>query len=738
MVWFTLCDGVVTEVYYPRVDQANVRDMALVITAEPGFFSDESTDTTHQVEILADGVPAYRLTNRCVHGRFAITKTIVTDPERNVLLQRTHFQPLRGALTDYHVFAILSPHIANQGARNTGWVGNYKGVAALFAQRDGSAMALTCSAPFKATSCGFVGVNDGRLQLARNGSLIDRYGRARHGNIALTAEIDCASCGGEFVLALGFGHDSDEAGSAARAALVTDFDTAYGAFADGWRRFHGRSRTDPPPGEVGDAYRASVTTIQVHEDKVRRGAFIASLSIPWGNDRGDHDRGGYQFVWPRDLVEGAGAMLAAGHTDAARHALHYLITTQEGDGHWPQNMRLDGRAYWRSDQLDETALPILLADQLRRRRALGSLAAWPMVRAAAAYIARTGPVTTEDRWEEDGGYATFTLAVEIAALLAAADFADIAGECSLARYFRDTADYWNESIERWTYVTNTPLAARAGVSGHYVRIAPEGVEVSPDALALVRFGLRAADDERILNTVRVVDGALRTMTPTGPAWHRYNDDGYGEHEDGSAFDGSGVGRGWPLLAGERAHYELAAGRAPEAAALLGAMCRQRGAGGLLPEQVWDADDIPARGLFAGHPSLSAMPLVWAHAELIKLVRSLHDGRVFDTPPQTVKRYLRARAPARLVPWRYNHKLREMPAGKMLRIETRAPAMVHWSADGWRHVEDSLSRDTGIGLWAADLPTGSLPVGAVIRFTFFWPEPQRWEGVDFSVHITAAG
>ncbi|TGV96463.1 glucan 1,4-alpha-glucosidase, partial [Mesorhizobium sp. M2D.F.Ca.ET.145.01.1.1] len=120
---------------------------------------------------------------------------------------------------------------------------------------------------------------------------------------------------------------------------------------------------------------------------------------------------------------------------------------------------------------------------------------------------------------------------------------------------------------------------------------------------------------------------------------RYNSDGYGEHEDGAPFDGTGQGRPWPLLAGERAHYELAAGRKDEAASLLDALERSAGPGGLLPEQVWDGADIPERELLHGKPSGSAMPLVWAHSEHIKLLRSLRDGAVFDMPPQGVKRYI---------------------------------------------------------------------------------------------------
>ena len=219
-------------------------------------------------------------------------------------------------------------------------------------------------------------------------------------------------------------------------------------------------------------------------------------------------------------------------------------------------------------------------------------------------------------------------------------------------------------IEEWTYATGTELAEKCGVEGYYVRISPDTKDgsspvegkielknvketthvpaasiVSIDALALVRFGLRAANNPRILNTVRVIDSLLKVDTPHGPCWRRYNHDGYGEHADGSPFDGTGIGRPWPLLTGERAHYELAAGRIDEARRLLKTMEAFTSAGGMIPEQIWDTDDIPERDLFFGHPSGSGMPLVWAHAEYIKLARSIRDGKVFDMPPATAERYL---------------------------------------------------------------------------------------------------
>jgi glucoamylase len=370
-------------------------------------------------------------------------------------------------------------------------------------------------------------------------------------------------------------------------------------------------------------------------------------------------------------------------------------------------------------------------------------------------------VSPQDRWEEDPGYSPFTLATEISALLFAADLADAMGDATAATYWRETADVWNDSIERWLYVEGTDLAHQHDVDGYYVRvseperadaasprggfvpiknrppdqsIAPAASIVSVDALALVRFGLRAPDDPRILNTVRLIDALLRIDTPNGPAWHRYEGDGYGEHADGEPFDGVGVGRAWPLLTGERAHFELAAGHEQAAEQLMHALEAFAGGSGLIPEQIWDSPDVPTHGLIFGHASGSASPLVWAHAEYLKLCRSLRDGDIFDRPPQTVKRYLTTRTMSGLVIWRSNNKLRTLSAGLTLRIETFAPALVHWGVDGWQAPHDTHTRDTTVGVHLVDLPTAALHAGSRVTFTFYWPQEHRWEGMDFSVDI----
>ena len=564
-------------------------------------------------------------------------------------------------------------------------------------------------------------------------------------------------------LPLGFGRTSYEAGQQARASLLNPFAEVAQRYVDGWKDYQKGCRDLSGKVKDGfDLYRVSTAVLKTHESKRFPGGLIASLSLPWGEAKGDGDLGGYHVVWPRDQVEAAGALLATDQADSACQTLFYLMCTQDADGHWPQNMWLDGKQYWPGVQADETAFPILLADSLRRRHALNGLKVWPMVKLAAQFLLTNGPVSPQDRWEENSGYSVFTLATEIAAMLAAADFADEAGELEMAVFLRETADCWNSQIEDWTYVADTALAKRVGVEGYYIRIAPDdllehdgpasctveiknhpGGEksfpapeiVSVDALALVRFGLRAANDPRMINTVKVIDATLKTETATGPVWHRYTHDGYGETADGGPFIKAGIGRGWPLLGGERAHYEIAAGNPKEAARLLEVMGAQTSPGGMIPEQVWDSDDIPERQLRNGHPSGSGMPLVWAHSEYLKLMRSLEDGAVFDTPPQTVERYIKRTTISPLIIWRFNHQVKSLPAGKTLRIETLAPAQLRCTINEWESFTEHVTLDTGFGVHFIDLARGQLAGGATLRFTFYWPEAEKWEGKDFAVKVS---
>jgi glucoamylase len=763
-VWFTIGFGILDEVYFPHVDRACTRDLGLIVTDGQGFFSEEKRSARHQVGYLTPGVPAYHLVNTDESGRYRIEKDIIADPERSVILQRIRFTALAGKLEDYHLYALLAPHLNNQGEGNTAWVGELKGVPMLFAQREDTALALACSAPWLKRSAGFVGISDGWQDLHAHYQMAWTYTRAANGNTALTGEIDLTACQGEFVLALGFAEQASGAAHLARASLLDGFETALAVYTRQWLDWQKTLLELDVPANPGGEYRISAAVLRIHEAQAFAGGIIASLSIPWGDTKGDNDLGGYHLVWTRDLVESISGLFAAGAGGDAARVLRYLQVTQEADGHWPQNMWLDGTPYWSGIQLDEAAFPILLTSLAWQAGDLSSEqldSFWPMIWRASGYVIRNGPVTQQDRWEEDAGYSAFTLAIAIAGLLAAADLAEMHGESAAAEYMRQTADLWNASIEDWIYVTGTDLAKQVGVEGYYIRMADENTDeagapgqgfieiknripeesrwpaagiVSPDALTLVRAGLRAPDDPRILNTVRVIDAILKVETPFGPVWRRYNQDGYGEQASGDPFDGVGIGRAWPLLTGERAHYELAAGHIAEAERLANTMAAFANDGGMLSEQVWDTADIPEKDLCLGRPTGSAMPLVWAHAEYVKLRRSLRDRRVYDTPPQPVQRYLVEKTGTPYAFWRFDHRIPAMPTGKDLRLELPAPALVHWSADAWQTTHDAQTRDNRLGLFVADLPARDLPAGTQVVFTFEWLSAGNWEGLNYTVRV----
>ncbi len=460
-------------------------------------------------------------------------------------------------------------------------------------------------------------------------------------------------------------------------------------------------------------------------------------------------------MWSRDLVETASALVAMEAYDDARDVLRYLIATQQADGHWFQNQWLGGTAFWQGVQLDEAAFPVLLVSALQVRDALDAAPVEDMIRRAVGFIAREGPATGQDRWEEDAGINLFTLAVAISALVEGAAFLEGAARDFALRL----ADCWNAHLEEWTFVEDTQLARELKVDGYYIRTAPAdaltrdqaqletvqiknlaydpdlpaNAQISTDFLQLVRCGLRGPDDPAVLGSLKVIDQVLKVETPNGPVWRRYNDDGYGEHEDGSAFDGTGRGRGWPLLTGERGHYAVTA--AEDVLPYLRAMIAMGSPLGLIPEQVWDSDPIPERGLFPGKPSGSAMPLVWAHSEFVKLCHSRDVGHFVDRPAATWARYRGVRPTPAAEIWGPGYRPRRIRPGQGLSIALTAPATVRWGVDGWQGVQDIDTRDTGLGVHVADLPIGKLEAGGSVQFTFRWAASGAWEGQDYEVVVS---
>lgn len=742
-IWYTISNGTLAEIYFPDVDQANTRLVRFLVTGPDGFFSDEIWDAKHQPHWMEPGAPACRIESECNSGRYRFTKEIVPDPDRDTLLLRGRFLPQETRdSANLKLYVIIDAHIGDRGSENDAWVGQYKGDPMVFAARDKLCLACVCSPPMLQPSVGYIGRSDG-LTALRAGKPLPDATVAGPGNVAMTFEIDYRSSGdGSFLLGLAGGGDPAEAGQQARAGILQDFDRTCAIFLQQWRERQASYKNIADlSGHPLDMYRVSTAVLETHQSKRFPGGFVASLSLPWGFARSDEDVGGYHVIWPRDMVETAMGKLASGDVRSARSTLFYLACTQQADGAWSQNMWMDGTPHWTAVQMDAIAMPILLADRLHRENELDDYDPSRIIDGATQFLVQNGPVTQQGRWEGIPGYSPYTMATEVAALLAAADFAERTGSPARAEFLRSTADAWNDSIDELTYVEDTPLARRYGVRGYYLRMTPpERIRaretgnirtwmpnhrpprnrrraidiISPGALALVRYGLRAPDDPRIVDTVKLVDATLKRDMTTGPGWIRSTDDGYGEKADGSPYDGTGIGRCWPLLASERGMYELAAGRRDAALELLKTIARQTSECGMIPEQVWDAADVPERFLSNGHPTGSGMPLAWAHAEYIKLLRSLHSGEVWDRIPQTEHRYLRQRRHASFQIWTPTQPRGWLSRGKDLRIDLPAPARVRWSAGRANGEEQTV--DSGFGLHCALLPTAKLAAGATIRFT----------------------
>ena len=457
-------------------------------------------------------------------------------------------------------------------------------------------------------------------------------------------------------------------------------------------------------------------------------------------------------------------LLAAGNSETPRRALIYLAASQQVDGGFPQNFWIDGEAYWKGVQLDEVAFPIILARRLHEVDALGDFDPYPMVLAAAAYLVTHGPATEQERWEEASGYSPSTLASNIAALICAARFVRERGDEATARYLEEYADFLESHVDRWTVTTEGTLNPE--VTRHFIRIRPADInDPQPDEdpnggvlaiknvpagqrsdfpakeivdagfLELVRYGIRRPDDSVVIDSLRVVDAVLKVETPVGPCWHRYNHDGYGQREDGGPFEGSGRGRAWPLLTGERAHYELA--RGADISHLIAAIEGFASPSGLLPEQVWDEADRPRLHMYLGKPTGSAMPLMWAHAEYIKLLRSVRDGKVFDLVEAVARRYQTARKDrVNLEIWKFNRQPRHIKPGETLRVQASGQFRLLHTSDDWQTQQMTDSSPTALQVGFVDIPVLADQVSAV-RFTFYWPEEDRWEGRDYTVAVLPA-
>jgi glucoamylase len=655
-VWYTLNDGALTEVFFPRIDTPATRDTQLVVSDGETFVDREDERTDQRVELLQARSPIYRQINTAKSGKYRITKTYVTDPARSAVLVDIRFESLTGRPYDVYVL-----HDTGLGLNANDDTGRSEGDA-LVATDNVLSSAVVASSGFAKTSSGYLDRSDGWSDLRDDRTMDWSYTASDTGNVVQTGATQLTGLAGgrRLRLALGFDDEPDAALETARAALARGFSSARAEYSAGWRGYFSSLQSVPASADASRrTYNASVMLLAAHEDKTFRGGFVAAPGRPWAWANELQHLPVYIAVWSRDLYEIATGLLAAGDSGAAHRSLDYLWSVQQRpDGSFPQNSRLDGEPVFGGLQMDEVAFPIVLAWQLGRT----GPADWDNVQRSADFLVANGPRTDQERWENIGGFSPATIAAEIAALVCAADIARANGDQVLADTYLAVADEWQGDLNRWTLTTNGPLSSKPyylritddgdANSGAQIQIADGGPlvdqrrVVDPSFLEMVRLGVKSATDPNIVTTLEVIDRELMYETQNGPFWHRSSFDGYGEKRDGSQWapvpPGSGltVGRGWPLLTGERGEYALAAGQAAQQYLDTMANVAEDSGGQVIAEQVWDHNPPASTGprFVPGENTFSATPLAWSHAQFIRLARSIDAGRPVETPQIVACRY----------------------------------------------------------------------------------------------------
>jgi glucoamylase len=651
-VWFTLRANTMTEAYFPDLGTPATRDLELVVD-DGSHVERESTDANGRVELL-DGARSltFRQTTTSKSGTWRAVKTYITDPARRTVMVDVTLTALEGRRLK--AWVRLDPQLSNDGSDDRADTRH----GTLTAYDAHAASALAARPAFTKMSSGYAGTrSDTDLRHVYAAS-------ARKGNVVQVGRTTLTGRGAHkhLTLALGFGETTAVAVSGAKASLRRGFASAAKQYADGWHRYLD-ALPDPPPAVAADPrqYDASLLVLAASEDKAHPGASVASPSMPWawGDLSIDKPSGAYHLVWARDLYQVATAQLAAGDARAANRLLDYVLQTQQKpDGTVPQNSTVDGKPHWTKLQMDEVALPIVLAWQLKRT----DDATWTRVRRAAEAILRRGPKTQQERWENQAGWSPATIAAEVAGLVCAADLARQRGQLGDAARYEATADAWARDVQSWTATTTGPYAPKP----YYLRItkdrapdqpttykigdsgpskADQRAVVDPSFLELVRLGVKRHDDSVIKNTISVVDQKLGVATPGGMLWRRFSFDGYGETSSGAPWrigkDDTFTthGRAWPLFAGERGEYALAAGDRAGAEAALKAMASTANDGLMLPEQAWDGrKPTGTDGRKLGSGTLSATPLAWTHAQYVRLAWSLAAGKPVERPSVVACRY----------------------------------------------------------------------------------------------------
>jgi glucoamylase len=681
-VWFTVANGITSEVFYPRADVPNMQDMQFLVTDGSTFAELERDATTHVVSMPDPKSLEYTITSTAKSGRYRITNTYLTDPNQNTLVIRTRFQSLDGG--SYQLYLLSNPSLAGGGANDNAWWDATNGTLdagdteTLFGSALTVDSALKVSSGFVAHDNGYAGTaSDCNVDVTSDKTLTNQYD-------SLTSPGNAVQCGRitvgadtTFTLALGYGSTTAAAVSAASSSLTTGFASIETGYRSGWNTYvNGLSAA--PASVTGntkrlDTYYVAAMALHAAEDKTFRGAGVAGLATPWGNVvNGDSLNDGYHRVWGRDLYQQATGLIAAGDTAQAKRMAQFMWNSQfiatptAGDGTtypagaFPRYSPVSGvsgataQQLGCCEQLDQDSFAIILAWMT----GVTDATTYARIKVTANHIQSSGPDTTE-RWEEQAGKSPSSIAAEIAGLLTAGAIARTNGDTTSAANWEATADSWRASLANWTFTTS----GFWGGHSYYERIDKDSNPNDSDTICfqegcyfqhdivdlgfldLVRLGVLAHGDTGIAGSVTAgvagTDGNSTmqvTMANGDVYFHRYVHDSYGEsNNDCAGFPANGAnqhGRLWPVLSGERGEYEVANGRS--AAVYLQSMADSTNAGGFVPEQIWDRSDITCFPL--GTPTGSAAPLMWAEGQYLRLAQSMSAGHDVETPSVVKTRY----------------------------------------------------------------------------------------------------
>jgi glucoamylase len=571
-VWYTVADGVLSDVYYPTTDNTDNKTVQYIVTDGRTFTDLQQRDMSYTVRALDNTGMACQVTATSTRHGYRLVTDYITDPARDSVVMYTRYEPLSESARGYHVYVRYNALIngtggggsQNGGAGNatidpatTALISYNTGTQSTTPQRDYQVPVygtLVANRPFEAETSGFAGQpSDGLTQLDASHALTTSYASATDGNVTQTAEVNTTS-GDQFTLALGYGQTQAQSLRTALASAATPFAVTYARYAAGWRGYDATLRRPPTrfPGvsaaqsaTMTAQYWTSANVIKATTDKEFPGAVVSSLADPWGQATAANGAGNglpnvdvnYRVIFERDFYETFTGFLADGDIATAEQMTRYIFGKVElPDGSFPRDALVNGAVASDNYVLepDEQAFPLIMAWE----SGLGKDAAlWPKVRAAADFLVAHGPVYGDERWEDQAGYSPSTIATEIAGLVCAARVAQLNGDPERAALYAATADYYQRNVVNWTVTTDGPYSGQP----YFLRLSKTGdpnaavvynlgngsidadqrTVVDDGFLELARFGELPAGSPLIANSLKVADSVLETNTPSGPGYHRY-------------------------------------------------------------------------------------------------------------------------------------------------------------------------------------------------------------------------